>query len=231
MSKAPRHKVFISYHHDRDQKYKDWLLETMSDDIVDSSVRDGDIDDRLSTQDIWEHIRDEFIADATAMIVLIGRDTWSRKYMDWEIGSALNKSKNNSRCGVLGIILPDHPDYRKKYHAPNLLPPRLAANIGGDDPYVRLYDWPGDGSLSVIRNWVHTAFVRRDGAPPNNYLERFKNNRKPIDPRTVIHKERVPRFAEQKRPTLRTRKRRKSNRQIWLGRRPITQRYLDSIRR
>ena len=39
MSKAPRHKVFISYHHDRDQKYKDWLLETMSDDIVDSSVR------------------------------------------------------------------------------------------------------------------------------------------------------------------------------------------------
>ena len=179
MSKAPRHKVFISYHHDRDQKYKDWLLETMSSDIVDSSVRDGDIDDRLSTEDIWEHIRDEFIADATAMIVLIGRDTWSRKYMDWEIGSALNKSKNNSRCGVLGIILPDHPDYRKKYHAPNLLPPRLAANIGGDDPYVRLYDWPGDGSLSVIRDWVHTAFERREGPPPDNYSKRFKINRDP----------------------------------------------------
>ena len=179
MSKAPRHKAFISYQHDRDQQYKDWLLETMSDDIVDTSVRDGDIDDRLATEDIWENIRDEFIADATAMIVLIGRDTWSRKYVDWEIGSALNKSKDNSRCGVLGIILPDHPDYGKKRCNPNLLPSRLAANIEGDDPYVRLYDWPGDGSLSVIRDWVHIAFERREGPPPDNYSKRFKINRDP----------------------------------------------------
>ena len=54
---------------------------------------------------------------------------------------------------------------------------RLAATIGGDDPYARLYDRPGNGSLSVIRESVHTAFLRRGGPPPYNYSKRFKNNR------------------------------------------------------
>ena len=179
MYQAPRHKSFVSYHHKNDQKYKNWLVEEMSDDIIDRSVEDGDIDDNLDTDTIWQQIRDGHIADATVLIVLIGHDTWSRKYVDWEIGSALNKSKDNSRCGVLGIILPDHPDYGKKRCNPNLLPPRLAANIEGDDPYIRLYDWPGDGSLSVIRDWVHIAFERREGPPPDNYSKRFKINRDP----------------------------------------------------
>ncbi len=177
MPQAPRHKTFASYHHENDQEYKDRLVKEMAADIVDRSVEDGDIDDRLGTEAIWEKIRDEYIADATVVIVLIGRRTWSRKYVDWEIGSALNKSRNNSRCGVLGIVLPDHPDYGRERRSPDLLPQRLAANIEGDDPYVRLYDWPGDGSLAVIRDWVDDAFQRRAGPAPDNSSKRFKNNR------------------------------------------------------
>ena len=169
--------MFVSYHHENDQQYKDLLVEEMAADIVDRSVEDGDIDESLRTEAIWEKIRDEHIADATVLLVLIGRYTWSRRFVDWEIGSALNKSKNNSRCGVLGIVLPDHPHYGKSRLNPNFLPQRLAANFNGADPYVRLYDWPGDGSLSVIRDWVHTAFLRRNGPPPDNYSRRFKNNR------------------------------------------------------
>ena len=123
-----RHKVFLSYHHKNDQEFKDRLVEEMSADIVDRSVEDGDIDDGLRTEAIWEKIRDEHIADATVVLVLIGRHTWSRKFVDWEIGSALNKSKNNSRCGVLGVVLPNHPDYGKGRWDANLLPHRLAAN-------------------------------------------------------------------------------------------------------
>ena len=88
MPQAPRHKTFASYHHENDQEYKDRLVKEMAADIVDRSVEDGDIDDRLGTEAIWEKIRDEYIADATVVIVLIGRHTWSRKYVDWEIGSA-----------------------------------------------------------------------------------------------------------------------------------------------
>ncbi len=151
----------------------------MRDDIVDRSVEDGDIDDNLRTEEIWERIRDDYIAEATVVIVLIGRDTWSRKYVDWELGSALNKSRNNSRCGVLGIVLPDHPDYGKEPIDTNLIPPRLVANIEGDNPYVRLYHWPRDGPLSIVRDWVHTAFLRRNGPRPDNFSKRFKNNRDP----------------------------------------------------
>ena len=177
MPRQPRHKVFVSYHHEKDQEYKDRLVEEMAADIVDRSVEDGDIDEHLKTEAIWEKIRDEHIADATVALVLIGRLTWSRKFVDWEIGSALNQSKNNSRCGVLGLVLPDHPDYGAGHWDPILLPQRLAANSEGGDPYVRLYDWPGYGSLSVIRDWVDVAFRRREGPPPNNYSKRFKNNR------------------------------------------------------
>ena len=177
MPRQPRHKVFVSYHHENDQQYKDLLVEEMAADIVDRSVEDGDIDERLRTEAIWEKIRDEHIADATVLLVLIGRDTWSRRFVDWEVGSALNRSRNNSRCGVLGILLPDHPYYRRGRVEPDLLPQRLAANIEGESPYVRLYDWPGDGSLSIVRDWVHTAFLRRDGTPPDNYSRRFKYNR------------------------------------------------------
>ena len=177
MPRQPRHKVFVSYHHENEQQYKDLLVEEMAADVIDRSVEDGDIDERLTTEDIWQKIRDEHIADATVLLVLIGRDTWSRRFVDWEIGSALNRSRNNSRCGVLGIVLPDHPGYGRGRWEPSLLPQRLAANIEGDDPYVRLYDWPGDGSLSVVRDWVHTAFLRRGGTPPDNYSRRFKYNR------------------------------------------------------
>ena len=90
------------------REYKDQLVEEMSEDLVDRSVEDGDIDDGLRTESIWQNIRDEHVADATVVLVLIGRHTsrhtWSRKFVDWEIGSALNQSRNNSRCGVLGIF-------------------------------------------------------------------------------------------------------------------------------
>ena len=177
MRQAPRHKTFVSYHHQNDQEYKDLLVAEMAADIVDRSVEDADIDDGLGTETIWEKIRDEHIAEATVLLVLIGRHTWSRKFVDWEIGSALNKSKNNSRCGVLGIVLPDHPDYGKRHLDPDLLPQRLVSNVGGEDPYVRVYHWPDDGSLSVVRDWVDVAFQRRNGTPPNNYSKRYKNNR------------------------------------------------------
>ena len=38
-------------------------------------------------------------------------------------------------------------------------------------PTYSLYDWPGDGSLSVVRDWVHTAFLRRGGTPPVQLLD------------------------------------------------------------
>ena len=81
---SPRHKVFISFHHE-DQFYKDRFAQIMEYDIVDKSVEDGDIDDNLMVETIRQKIRDDFIADATVTVVLIGTTTWQRKHVDWEI--------------------------------------------------------------------------------------------------------------------------------------------------
>ena len=179
-----RHKVFVSYHHERDQKYADMLRAALADDMVDKSVHEDDIDNRnIKTATIRQKIRDNFIADATVTIVLVGPETYTRKHVDWEIGSSLRKTKKSpQRCGLLGIILPNHPDYRKP-RRDFLIPPRLAANLQGQDRYAQIYNWPENNSLVRIRRWIHQAFLRRDGTPPRNSLKPFKNNRKPINPR------------------------------------------------
>lgn len=178
MSQAPRHRVFISYHHE-DQAYKDWFIQMMGDDIVDESVEDGDIDDdNLATETIRQRIRDDFIRDATVTIVLVGPCTWQRKHVDWEIGSSLRDTKSNSRCGLLGILLPHHPDHGKKTIDPRLVPPRLADNCTGDEPFASIYDLPESSIESTTRRWVHRAFLRRRKEPPPvNSRSQFRRNR------------------------------------------------------
>ena len=176
---APRHKVFVSFHHE-DQAYKDRFVGAMGKDIVDESVEDGDIDDaRLQTETIRQKIRDEFIADATVTVVLIGPCAWQRKHVDWEIGSSLRDTRNNPRSGLLGILLPNHTDFGKRTFNSHLIPPRLADNCNGDNPFARIYDWRRLNSQGIasIRQWIHLAFQRRGGHPPNNARPQFGRNR------------------------------------------------------
>ena len=125
--KISKHKVFISFH-ERDIKYKEDFVRMMEKRIVDKSVDTGNIDDTgLKTATVRQKIRDEYIRDATVAVVLIGPRTWQRKHVDWEIGSGIRKTKKNPRCGLLGILLPNHPSHNKKRNL-DLMPPRLADN-------------------------------------------------------------------------------------------------------
>ena len=177
-TQTPRHKVFVSFHHE-DQAYKDLFVRMMGDDIVDKSVEDGDIDDlNIKTETIRQKIRDDFIADATVTVVLIGPCTWQRKHVDWEIGSSLRDTKLNSRCGLLGILLPNHPDFGKQTYNPYLIPPRLADNCKGSDSFACIYDWPSQQEATDrMRQRVHKAFQRRNGTPPDNSRDQFARNR------------------------------------------------------
>ena len=96
---SDRHRVFVSYYHDDDQYYKE-LFERLFSDIYDiyvsESVKMGDIDDtQLSTERIHQIIRDKYLRDSTVTIVLVGAHTWQRKFVDWEIGSSIRKTKNS----------------------------------------------------------------------------------------------------------------------------------------
>ena len=175
MSGVRKHKVFVSFHH-ADQYYKGKFVEWMGDDIVDESVEDGDIDDsNLSTNTMRQKIRDEFIRDATVTVVLIGPCTWQRKHVDWEIGSSLRRTRLNSRCGLLGILLPNHSDYEASKYKLRLIPPRIADNCKGNDPYASVYDWSNNSTN--IRSWIHRAYERRDGDQPDNSRPQYRRNR------------------------------------------------------
>ena len=176
--KIPKHKVFISFH-EEDIKYKEAFVRMMGKRIVDRSVDTGNIDDiGLKTATVRQKIRDEYIRDATVTIVLIGPRTWQRKHVDWEIGSSIRKTKRNPRCGSLGIVLPNHPNHGKRKGLDlHLIPPRLADNCTGDDPYVLIYDWPEPWAPAQVAEWIHRAFVRRGGVPPTNVRQPFARNR------------------------------------------------------
>lgn len=103
-----KHKVFITYHHDNDQWYKEELLRLNAkhDIFIDGSVDTGDIDDNLDDEAIREKIRDEYLQDTSVTIVLVGTETKNRKHVDWEIFSSMYDGKVNKKSGILIINLP-----------------------------------------------------------------------------------------------------------------------------
>ncbi len=175
--RAPRHKIFVSFH-DANMEEKDRFLNLIDGHAVDKSVHDDDIDDTNSrVARVRQRIRDDFIADATVTVVLIGTNTWQRKHVDWEIGASVSKTENNDRCGLLGILLPSHPNHNARSIRSSLLPPRLVDNLQGEDPYAKLYKLPDNPSALQLRQWIHDAYLRRRGHPPNNSRLPFGNNR------------------------------------------------------
>ena len=129
-----RHKVFVSYHHDNDQEYRDLfegLFSDIHDIIVSKSVQIGDIAPNLKTETIRQKIRDEYLRDSTVTVVLIGAETWKRKHADWEIGASIRETEYNPRSGLLGILLPNYPrpQGEPNNYLVNTIPPRLHDNI------------------------------------------------------------------------------------------------------
>lgn len=101
-------RVFISYHHAKDQAYKDELQRWAEQYglFEDVSVNTREVDDTLPTERIRCIIRDDYLRDSTVTIVLVGTETKGRKFVDWEIYSSMFDGSVNKRSGVIVIQLP-----------------------------------------------------------------------------------------------------------------------------
>lgn len=183
----PVHKVFISFHHANDESYKNELeklaLQNKTE-FISKAIQDGDIDDNITTETIYQKIRDNYIADATVTIVLIGKDTWKRKYVDWEIASSIRDTKKNSRNGLIGILLPTCDTFceselkysttdRKVFFCKNKIPPRLWDNFRAG--YADIYSW--EYAVKHLKEIIDKAFKRRTTISPDNSRDRFVHNR------------------------------------------------------
>lgn len=112
----PRHKVFVSYYHKDDQDYKNHLINlqefnpktlNLQSIFDDYSVHENEIDDTgLTSEQVRKIIRDEYIKEATVMILLCGGNTKTRKHIDWEIHAAMFNTDKNPKLGIVVVNLP-----------------------------------------------------------------------------------------------------------------------------
>ncbi len=152
-----KRKTFISYYH-KDDEQKRIEFENLTDDIiVNKSVANNDIDSDNSDDYIKQLIQKEYLKDTTVLVVLIGNKTKCRKHVDWEISGALNYKVGNTYAGLLGLILPNHPDYGTGKATYDLMPARLADNF--KTGYAVIADWTEN--RKTIQSHIELAFNRR----------------------------------------------------------------------
>ena len=159
------HNVFITYHHDNDQPYKDSLLNLNAQHsvFVDKSVDTGDISDDLSDETIRRIIRDDYLRDSTVTILLVGAETKGRKHVDWELYSSMIDGSVNKKSGILVINLPSANS--TSFHSPH----------GADEKQV---------IHPECTNWTHiksrTEYERRYPAMPARIIDNLLADSTPI---------------------------------------------------
>ena len=153
-----RHKCFLSYHKD-DLKAVERFAKKYNEVFIPKVL--GALDQRLvESKDqvyIMRQIRERYLRDSTVTIVLLGRYTWSRKFVDWEIASSLRNDPNNKRSGLLGIVLPSVGSISNVK-----LSKRMSANMrsrGDRDKYARLHQYPSNHES--LRGWIEDAYEAR----------------------------------------------------------------------
>lgn len=171
IDRPQRRRVFISYHHGGDRSAYEQFVNLFSAiyELVDDNSVEREIDNDNSEY-VIRAIRERYITGSSCTIVLCGRDTPWRKFVDWEIKATLDKQH-----ALLGVIL---PTCRTGVFSLPKLPDRLDVNFhSGYSTLINLADLlSGRVKLGVaveqanrvskglIRNEV--ALMARNGTPP-----------------------------------------------------------------
>lgn len=168
-----KYRIFISYDRTKDQFYRDQIENIYTSVSMIQSLEVKEFESSLNNETIRRKIREKYLQDSVITIVLIGKDTWKRKQVDWEISSSLSDTDSNPRNGLIGIILPTHSSYEQDQYNPCSFPPRFYDNVSNG--YAEFYDWSID--RKTFKDWVKTALETRAVILPNNSRSLFHKNR------------------------------------------------------
>lgn len=169
MAKVVRN-CFVSYHHDRDQKY----LYRLRNIIADMKVSDYSLKDdigHLTDETIYKKIRAK-MRNCSVTIILIGERTGHRKWIDWEIWASLrgynhpyDSFKSFKPNGLLAIFLPG---------SSHSIPDRLQDNI--DSGYAVCMKW--ENLERDFESKVNYAYWNRTKVPHkiDNSRERMEDD-------------------------------------------------------
>ena len=170
MSENTRHKTFISYHHDN-QEEVDKFIETFDNErdvfIARAVGSDATLDDLIESDDdeyAMRRIREKYLSDSTVTLVFIGKESWTRKFVDWEIASSLNEgSRIGKPSGLLAILSPSLEKAR--------LPQRFVDNY--ESGYAKFYPYPKN--KTQIQKWIDEAYDAR-----SEKTDLIKNSRRKL---------------------------------------------------
>jgi hypothetical protein len=155
--KAVRHKCFVSFHQpDVDEVGK--FIDDFEDVFIPKVLGVSDEDDFIDSDDtdyVMDQIRERYLTDSTVTIVMVGKCTWARRYVDWEVFSTLRNDKNNRLSGLIAVTLPSAANF-----ADRQLPGRASDNVLKDNGgYARWWKYPQ--SAADLRSWIEDAFTAR----------------------------------------------------------------------
>jgi len=160
------HKCFISYNA-ADKGAVDEFCENFSGSFIRRGLKmEDDIIDSTNTDYVMQRIRSLYLKDSTVTIVLIGKCTWARRFVDWEVQASLRNPADGYPNGVVAIQLWD--SYKT-------LPNRVSLNVNSG--YSKFYAYPK--SLASLENMINEAFDARFDNQNliDNPRDRFSNNR------------------------------------------------------
>jgi hypothetical protein len=160
------HKCFISYNA-ADKDAVDKFCENFSGSFIRRGLKmEDDIIDSTNTDYVMQRIRSLYLKDSTVTIVLIGKCTWARRFVDWEVQASLRNPADGYPNGVVAIQLWD--SYKT-------LPNRVSLNVNSG--YSKFYAYPK--SSASLENMINEAFDARFDKQNliDNPRDRFSNNR------------------------------------------------------
>src|SRR5262249_26726190 len=87
-----KHKIFVSYHHGGDQAYYNAFSKAFHDsyDVIYDNSLERQVDSD-NVDYVRRRIQENYITGTSCTIVLVGKETWGRKYVDWEIEATLDR--------------------------------------------------------------------------------------------------------------------------------------------
>jgi len=150
-------KVFVCYDLEEDSEYAQKFLSLYNNTIPLIHIGIDMKDPNQNPNELKKLIKSEYLQNSRVTVVLMGKNTWRKKYVDWIISSSLKDTMKFPMSGLIGIYLPTHPEYAFDEVSGNLMPARLVDNM--TTGYASVHHWVKNGK--TIEKWITKANGRR----------------------------------------------------------------------
>ena len=178
-----KHRCFISYHHADQNEVSAFIDKFSTEEKVFTAYGLGrsmadEIINSTDTDYVMRRIRELYLKDSTVTLVMLGKCTWARRYVDWEIQASLRNGLTVTPNGLLGVKLPS-------FTAGTAFPERLNANLTSDADRVAGMEYryaahiPYPTSADGLASAIDAAHSRRITHAKNivNKRDKFGYNR------------------------------------------------------